>query len=390
MRVVGDRLLADLEHLTQQLVERIFAGEPAYQAGRTISVEDLTDTVRANMISVFTAIGGQPLDLTHFESNGRRRASSSIPLHAVLHAYRIGALFEWECFARVAATVPHGDRVIAEGSSAVWQILETASQLVTHGYRDEVEERQRRSASERTALLEMLLAGEFGAHSDLWDAADALSLPVSGTFVVAAAPTPMPGGEGIPNAQRILVALNCRSAWRSDTSTHVGLVSLGVSSRLEAVIDAIGGVARGAVGLSDPFHDLSAAPEALRQARVAMAAGHGTGPGCVVFSSVPLQSMLVTARQSAEHLRQTVLARLLDSADAEVLLATLHAWIDAGGSANECAALLYLHRNSVTRRLRQIRELTGHDPQTPRGMSMLYVAVEAHRLLHHPGSSRSS
>jgi len=381
MVLVSHALMTKIEALTEQLTARIFEQEPAYQAGRTISVEDLTNTVRANMTAVFSAIGGSPLDTTHFDANGRRRASSSIPLHAVLHAYRIGGLFYWESFARVAATVPFGDRVIAEGSGTVWQIIESASQLVTHGYRDEVEKRQRRNASERTALLELLLVGEFAAPSDLWDAADALSLPVSGTFVVVAAPTLTPGGEAIRDAQRVLLAVNCRSAWRSDTSTHVGLVSLGSLPQLLRVVSAINSVASGTVGLSDPFNDLTAAPEALRQARVAMAAGNGGPPGCVVFSHVPLQALLVTARQPAEHLRQTVLGSLLGTPDHEVLLKTLNAWVESGGSANACAALLYVHRNSVTRRLRQIKTLTGHDPRTPRGMAMLYVAMEAHVLL---------
>jgi DNA-binding PucR family transcriptional regulator len=48
---------------------------------------------------------------------------------------------------------------------------------------------------------------------------------------------------------------------------------------------------------------------------------------------------------------------------------------------------MYLHRNSVTRRLQRIFELTGWDPQTPRGIAMLYVAAEAHRLARSPAGA---
>jgi hypothetical protein len=382
IRLVGEMLVRDVDSIAQALVGKIFELEPAYQAGQTITVEELTTTVEQTATGVFSAIAGARLEPSRFEQNGRRRAASSIPLHAVLHAYRIGGLHHWECFARVAATLPLGDRIITEGSTTVWSIIDLASQFVTQGYSDEVEELQRRSAVERAALLRRLLEGKLAAKVDVWEAAGALSLPVTGTFVLVAAPTSTVDAESIPDAERILAGLNIRSAWLSDTSLQLGLLSLVSMPQLTRAVELLGSVASGPIGMSNAFHEISAAPEALRQARIARAAGVGAKLGVTAYSDVPLQAMLVLAPQSAEQLRQAVLGPLLDAprGDSAVLMETLESWIVAGGSATECAKLMYVHRNSVARRLQRIFELTGWDPQTPRGMAMLYVATEAHRL----------
>jgi len=382
VRLVGELLIRDIDAIAQALVAKILQHEPAYQLGRTITIDELTATVTETATGVFSAIAGAPLERSRFEGNGRRRASSSIPLHAVLHAYRIGGLHHWECFAAAAASLPLGDRIITEGSTTVWSIIDLASQYVTQGYSHEVEELHSRSVEEKAALLQQLLEGDLSADVEVWDAAGVLSLPVAGTFVVVATPAPRTEADQLPRAERGLARHNLRSAWMADTASQVGLVSLGNVSQLPRVVELLGSEATGAVGMSEPFSEITAAPEALRQARIAMAAGSGAVPGVTAYSDVPLQAMLVLAPQSAEQLRQAVLGPLLEAprGDSAVLMDTLQSWILAGGSATECARLLYVHRNSVTRRLQRIFELTGWDPQTPRGMGMLYVAAEAHRL----------
>lgn len=382
VRLVGELLIRDIEAIAQDLVAKILQQEPAYQLGRTITRDELTATVTETATGVFSAIAGAPLERARFEGNGRRRAASSIPLHAVLHAYRIGGLHHWECFARAAASLPLGERIITEGSTTVWSIIDLASQYVTQGYSHEVEELHSRSAEEKAALLQQLLEGSLSADVEVWDAAAVLSLPVAGTFVLVAMPAPRSEGERLPRAERALARHNLRSAWLADTSSHVGLISMGTTAQLGRVVELLAAEAGGAIGMSDPFHEISAASEALRQARIAMAAGLGAVPGVTAYSDVPLQAMLVLAPQSAEQLRQAVLGPLLDAprGDSAVLMDTLQSWILAGGSATDCANRMYVHRNSVTRRLQRIFELTGCDPRTPRGMGMLYVAAEAHRL----------
>jgi hypothetical protein len=382
MAQIGETLLADTEQLIQPLVHKILDQEPAYQAGRTISIEDLTDTVRANAVEIYSAIAGKPLEISDFEDTGRRRAASSIPLHAVLHAYRIGGLYHWENFARVALALPGGDAVIADGASVMWQIIEIASQRVTTGYRETVEARRLQSHNERTALVDMLLTGSFAADSDVWDAAEALHLPVSGDFVVVAASTPRPGAAVLPDAERLFETLHSPSVWRTEPSAQVGLVSINAPATLDRVVELLDAAATGPIGVSGVFTALDHAPEALRQARVASAALRGKPAGATKFCDVPLQALVVQSATPADDLCRLVLGDLLALPEAESrpLLDTLRTWTEAGGSTSACAAAMFVHRNSVSRRLQRIHELTGRDPQTPIGMAELFVALEAHRL----------
>ncbi|MCW2840533.1 MAG: putative transcriptional regulator [Aeromicrobium sp.] len=386
---VGEMLIDDIDAIAAALIDKILELEPAYQPGQNITLDELTTTVKQTATGVFATIAGHPIESTWFEQNGRRRAASSIPLHAVLHAYRIGGLHHWECFARVASTLPLGERIITEGSTTVWSTIDLASQYVTHGYSDEIESLRRRSAATRAGLLRRLLEGKLAADVEVWDAASALSMPMNGTFILVAAPSMAADVDSIPDAERILTRLNMQSAWLSDSSIQVGLINVANVSRIGRAAEHLGSATGVPIGMSEPFEDISAAPEALRQARIAMAAGSGAGPGVTPYTDVPLQAMLVLAPQSAEHIRRAVLGPLLDAphGDSAMLMETLDAWIRAGGSAAECARLMYLHRNSVTRRLQRIFELTGWDPQTPRGIAMLYVAAEAHRLARSPAGA---
>ena len=69
--------------------------------------------------------------------------------------------------------------------------------------------------------------------------------------------------------------------------------------------------------------------------------------------------------------------------DEELLLGTLEAWFEHGGSGTRAAAALHCHRNTVLNRLARVAELTGRDINDPRAAAELYAAVRARRL-HRP------
>jgi hypothetical protein len=382
MGAVGDALLADRPAMVEEITRLIFDNEPAYDHGRALPESELAEAIWANITEAFASIGGKSVELTVFEATGRKRAKANIPLHAVLHAYRLAAQLEWERFVQLASTMPHRERVILEGTARLWQINGTAAERVTVAYCDAVEQGRRRSLSERNALIDMLLTGEFATGSDLWDAAQALQLPVTGEFVVVVAETTT-SQTPLQGAARAIAAAHGTGVWRIQGEAEVGLISLAGGSSADRTAKLIDSVATGSAGMSDPFRHLRLAPEALRQARIACDAGRGNPPGATLFSAVPLQAMLVVTPSAAEDLRIRVLGPLLNLADSErqALIETVHAWARAGGSVSECARAMYLHRNSVHRRLQHVYELTGRDPQTPIGMAELYAAVEADRML---------
>src|SRR5690606_41530717 len=69
-------------------------------------------------------------------------------------------------------------------------------------------------------------------------------------------------------------------------------------------------------------------------------------------------------------------ARLLKPLESQPgdLIATLTAYLDAGGSVAETAAVLGVHRNTVTARLRRIEELLTADLANPDDRLALHLA----------------
>jgi DNA-binding PucR family transcriptional regulator len=74
----------------------------------------------------------------------------------------------------------------------------------------------------------------------------------------------------------------------------------------------------------------------------------------------------------------------LPAGDCELLLDTLDAWFDCGGSAEEAAKRLYVHPNTVRLRLRRITERTGRSLTDPRGITELSLALRAVRQTPKP------
>lgn len=64
-----------------------------------------------------------------------------------------------------------------------------------------------------------------------------------------------------------------------------------------------------------------------------------------------------------------------------VLLETLAAFFETGGSVEATARLLFVHANTVRYRLRRITELTGYAPSNPRQSYTLRLALTLGRLL---------
>lgn len=71
-----------------------------------------------------------------------------------------------------------------------------------------------------------------------------------------------------------------------------------------------------------------------------------------------------------------------------VLLDTVSAYLDSGGSIEATARAMFIHANTVRYRLKRVGELTGYNPLNPRDAFTLRVALTLGRLLNpEPGSS---
>ena len=93
-------------------------------------------------------------------------------------------------------------------------------------------------------------------------------------------------------------------------------------------------------------------------------------------------ALVVSQPELAARLIADVFGPLLelDPADRAVLLETLDAWLEYGGSAGRAAARLYCHRNTVFNRLRRLEQLTSRSLSRPRDLIEMTLALDAFRL----------
>src|SRR5271170_3881924 len=173
---IAGRLLERSEALADEMAEAIQAAVPPYREG---VVEH--DTLRAtSLIHLQAILGGLGRDLaiTSLESreNGRRRAAAGVPLAAILEAYRVGARFMWEQVADDARTIGADSDVVLRAGSEMWQVLDTYSQDLAEGYREEAAAQALSAEQQRSALFQALFEGHL-ATTNPWEAAQLLGLP---------------------------------------------------------------------------------------------------------------------------------------------------------------------------------------------------------------------
>src|SRR2546423_3981109 len=223
---VGERLLARVDRLADELTAVTRTGGPFCDAGPPVRAGDRRGSVRDNLVYILSRLAGRPSPgLGAPRATGRRRAEQGAPLPAILHSYRVAGTFIWSAILDEAAEA--NAAALLPAASELWSIMDELSGSVTDAYRDTVADLARSNAQTRNAMLDVLLRGDGGDGSRLWGGAASLRLPQQGTFVVAAAPAPRPGVEAIPHAEEALSVRDIRSAWRGGDRPHLG--GLGVT-----------------------------------------------------------------------------------------------------------------------------------------------------------------
>ena len=102
-----------------------------------------------------------------------------------------------------------------------------------------------------------------------------------------------------------------------------------------------------------------------------------------VFDDTPLAIAAVSAPEAMTKIRSSVLKELneLPPVERTILIDTFQAWLQAGGSANDTAAAIFCHPNTVRHRLRRIEELTGRSISRPIDTAELCLAFEVEQRL---------
>jgi PucR C-terminal helix-turn-helix domain/GGDEF-like domain len=390
VEAIARRLLLRGDELADQMTAAIKAAVPFYRNG---GVDH--DTLRATSLVHLQAILGslgrnRATTSPESRENGRRRAAAGVPLAAILEAYRVAARFIWEQVADAARSVGANGEIVLQAGSEMWQILDTYSQELADGYREEAAARALSAEQQRSALFQALFEGHLAATNP-WEAAELLRLPPNGPLVVVAAEVPAIGQHALSRAEQALRDVGLSSAWRLLPDVEIGVVSVpGPAAQLDRLADALAACATGRVGISPPYNDLRATPQALTLARIALTS---TLPhrGVTVFDRELLAAAAIGAPEVMNHLAQTTLAGLagLPDKDRAILLETFEAWLENNGSAQAAAEQLYVHRNTIHHRLRKLEQHTGQDLANPRSAALLTLAFEIDRRRRHDSTEDS-
>jgi PucR C-terminal helix-turn-helix domain/GGDEF-like domain len=369
--------------LATAMAERIIAEVSFYRDQPTVSPDDLRDSCRAHLEYVLGSLGAPSWrDISPAEQNGRRRADADVPLPALMDAYRVGTRYIWECFVAEAESSGSPDSAtLVRASSQVWTLQTNFIEAMSAGYRDAMTARVLSQEHERSALVGALLEGRITETRTLWEAAEVLRITRRGPYVVVAAEVPELGRQAIRDAENRLRADGISSAWRLLPDCQVGIVVLRTPRQLGQLVTLLTGRSAHRIGISPQYQALEDTAEALRFARIAMSAAAPGHAAVTQFDQAPLAVTAASTPEVMRHVTGSVLGALagLPAAERALLLDTLAAWRDSGGSAAGAAERLFVHPNTVRHRLRRISSATGRSLTAPRDVAELCLALEAAR-----------
>jgi len=379
-------LAHDIDKIAPRLAEHITANVEFYRATGAVSREELVEACHAQLSAVLGRFGSAAhFDTSFARASGHRRAAAGVPLSPIMDAYRVGSAFIWELIADEIATagIPADDLIAV--TAQLWQAQDVFTEAMSEGYRAEATSRLLTQETERAAMVEALLRGQVMANATVWELADLLHLPRQGPFVVVVAELAHVGRHALSTIENRLDTVDVRSAWRLLPDLQVGIVAVPSERHRTRLLEVLHRDATVRQGLSPPYPELPDTGAALRLARVAMTGSPRDG-GVTVFDEAPLSVTAVAEPDVMRRVAETVLGPLdsMRPDDRAILLDTLEAWLDAGGSADAAGTALFCHPNTVRQRLRRIEERTARSLSDPRQLTELCIALEARRRLTNP------
>lgn len=204
-----------------------------------------------------------------------------------------------------------------------------------------------------------------------------LGLPERGRYAVAVVPGRESAGResaGWPG----LGAHGMRWIWRARPGREIAVVALGGAEPAEVA----GLLGPGPGGVSPAVDGLAALGTARRLADAALRTCGPDDEGAVCLAGRVPAALLAGQPALASCLATEVFGPLLARAPADraVLVSTLDAWLECGGSAGRAAVRLCCHRNTVLNRLRRLEALTSRSLSRPRELVEVVLAVDAVRM----------
>lgn len=382
LAALAERLLHEADSFAGEIATEISARVAFYAAPSVVSPEDLHRSVRSNLEFVLHSLRDDRLaDVSAARRTGQLRAEQGAPLPVVMSAFRILFSQIWVHLVRSSRTQGAvSNAALVDAASELWSAHDTFAEEMAAAHRETTMARTLRDERERSALVGALLEGRPMSEPAVWDAADILRLPKRGPFVVVVAESAHLAQEALPGIEARLRARSIGSAWRLMPDEQIGVVRLeNPDADLRLLADTLAASARGRVGISPTYLTVTETAAALRLARIALASTVAGKPHVTMFDEFPLAVAAVSAPDAMGRVRQSVLGPILGLPEEQrtLLLDTLAAWRDNGGSAKAAADVLFCHPNTVRHRLRRIETATKRSLSEPKAAAEVLIALEA-------------
>ncbi|MGH3359216.1 MAG: PucR family transcriptional regulator [Nocardioidaceae bacterium] len=390
-----ERLTAQADSIGERLAERYREEIVEYRALPAGFIEqDVAPTARQNLLEMLSSLseGGDIADerVDRFRESAVRRYHQGVPLQALLHAYRLWGHTVWQEVIAVAESMsdPYAALAVAGG---VLKHVDLVSTAVAQAYLEEASGTTQDGEVLRRELLEALVAGapvsariqrQAGAVGIDLSAADhvvvlvrhkelSVSEPDSLRASLQVVRTVLGDGTigslltGIRDEEIVAiqpVATLSRETVRSQADR--------LAQDLQAFVVGVGRAHGGAAGIARSYQEA--------QESVATALAVGPRPRAYVFSEALVGHLVRTSRFRKELLEETVLPlQTYDELHSAELIETLVAYVEARFNLTHTARALNVQPNTISYRLRRVRDLTGHDPADPEGLLLLALGLKA-------------
>ena len=337
---VAESLLGSIEVLTDEMVRRVVSQDPFFAQASLRSNDHVRADVKENLGQILRGLAGiEPLDFELARTLARRRAEQGVPVAAMLHAYRVAAQVLWDHHLEAGHLLGMSAEFeldqILDGAAKLWALTNTYCSVISQTYDDIGTERALRSERTRMLLLDALFEGRV---EDLPPAAEILrllDLPERQAFVVVVAEVRSAGEDVLPRIDQALRHAGRPSTWRVTRHRKIGVVALdGDGGSAVALRDLLAERATARVGLSPVFADLVDTARHVSLADLALRSSPTSSKGVVSFEEQPVGALIARSPELGERIASLVLGKVLEleADDRDVLLATLAAWVECGGS----------------------------------------------------------
>lgn len=381
IRDLAERLLENgaLDSLEAASVKHIFASEPAY-ADCGIVVREIHRATRNTLRLALTRLAGQPIDdalQASPEEIGRLRAEQAVPLSAVLHAFRLDFRLLWAAMVSEAKAARISDLPeFADSYIAVWNAVESITEEVAAAYERRERELSDPSALERETAFRQLLNGYAVDANSRARCRSLLGLPEDGVFAVIRGAQAADHGTSLGRLKTALAHTDAASFFSGPPEDISGVIH---STRLPAaqlrgVLALLEG---GQFGVAIVNDGLAGIPRGMRLAVAALRSGPRDMPGVRFLDDCLLEALLNESPELSNELLDRVLGPVLKLPihERRRLLEILDAYLTRNGSIGEVAASMYLHRNTVRKRIARLEELTGRCLDQPAQAAELALAA---------------